>query len=302
MGAGHWADERANEDEMEGVADSDGSTTPTPPTRWPTPTPVPVMPTRGSKHMAMAMGTPRPASWYRLAAPPAFSGMAVTSVVEQVLAAIAGMERKLEEKVAALEGRMMEGMAAMTADTDGRAAGVLADAEEREKQLATKFLATEAIEGELGQRARWEIGRWEKLDGLMELRREDLRKVMGTVNGIATEIAEMRAASLASVATPAASAPEAMLGPAAAGDTWRSALKPVGVTCQVPTRALPVPEDMEGVVAMAPAPASSLPEDPIEEYSDMEGVEREGLFASHHAPGMGEPIATPGSAPKAWGE
>ena len=67
VGASDWAEEMdnedgaADEDEMEGMAGAERSTTPTPtptPARWATPTPVPVTPTKGSKRMAM--GTPRP--------------------------------------------------------------------------------------------------------------------------------------------------------------------------------------------------------------------------------------------------
>jgi len=180
---------------MEGVAGPDRATTPMPtPARWPVQTPVPVNPTRGSKRMAMAMSTPRPNrhSW--------------PSALAQILAAIARVERKLEAKVQALGETMMEGMVAGVADADSRERAIMADAEEREKRVAVKLLATEAIEMELGQKARWELGQWEKLDGLMELRREDLRKLMGTVDGIAAEIAEMRAASRDPAATLARSA------------------------------------------------------------------------------------------------
>jgi len=124
-----WAEEMAtqSEDEMEGVAAPDRSTTPTPsPARWGsvtpapseahgTPRPVPVTQTKGSKRMAV--GTPRrvrPRTW--TAARPMPTGFAAASALEQILAAIPGVERKMEEKVTALEARMMEGMGALAAD------------------------------------------------------------------------------------------------------------------------------------------------------------------------------------------
>ena len=53
----------------------------------------------------------------------------------------------------------------------------------------------------------------------------------------------------------------------------------------------------------APLPVEALPdiapeEDPVEDSSDMEGVEREGLFASRHAPGLDEPTPTAMEAPR----
>ena len=130
---------KQSEDEMEGVAGPDRSTTPMPsPARWPVPTPVPVTHTRGSKQMAMAMGTPRTDRHSR------------PSALAQILAAIARVERKLEAKVQALGETMMEGMVAGVADADSRARAIMADAEEREKRVAVKLLATEAIETELG--------------------------------------------------------------------------------------------------------------------------------------------------------
>jgi len=332
VGASDWADEMANEVEMESVADSSGSTTPTPPTRWPTPTPVPVTPTRGSKRMAM--GTPRPIRQTRPTTRPRPVGGAAAPVLEHVLAAIAGMERRMEEKMAALEGKMMQGMTAITADADARAAGLLEDAEEREKRVAVKLLATEAIESELGQKARWELGQWEKLDGLMELRREDLRKMMGMVDGIATEIAEWRAASRAPVATPAATSPEARedirevkrtvdeiaaemvglpavrlapppmpatapaLGPTAPPGAARGQAAAPRRLLQAPAPAegSGAPDAMEGVVTEAGRVKEQ--EDQIAEPCDMEGVEREGMIASQHAPPFGTPAESPAPAPK----
>jgi len=53
-------------------------------------------------------------------------------------------------------------------------------------------------------------------------------------------------------------------------------------------------EAIEGVVATR----QKETKDKVEEWSDMEGVEREGLFGSMHAPAPGEPVPTmpPGPA------
>jgi len=121
----------------------------------------------------------------------------------------------------------------------------------------------------------------------MELRREDLRKVMGTVDGIAAEIAEMRLAIRAPVATPVHSmAPHA-------GRVPNPAPPPAA-----PRRPRTVaPETMEGVVATAPTPGSAAQDDPVKKWEDMEGVERDGLFALQHAPALDAPAGMPAPAP-----
>jgi len=289
VGADDWAEEMGNEDEMEGVAGPDRPTTPTPTqARWATPTPAPVSPTRGSKRMAM--GTPRPTRHYRPAAMRV--GLAAASALEQILAAIAEVERKVEKKVALLDGKMLEGMAAMVADANGRtaklladaeerekrmSATLLADAEEREKRLAVKLLATEAIEKELAQRAQWEGKQWEDLAGVMGLRREDIREVKQAVDNIAAEMAGIRAKRLAPEPARLRAAPD-QAAPARLGRA--------------------VPEAMEGVVATAPVPANMPRDDLIEDWEDMEGVEPEGLYTSHHAPELGAPTGATLDAPK----
>jgi len=163
-----WAEVVANEVEMEGVVDSERSRTPSPtPARWwsaapaapkgrTTPTPVLVTPTKGSKRMAMR--TPRPNRLRRPAlAHPTPIGFAAASALEQILAAVARVEKKMEEKVAALEARMMDGIGVLAAENEREvrmAAGLLADAEQREKRLAMKLLAMDGIKTELTQKGR----------------------------------------------------------------------------------------------------------------------------------------------------
>jgi len=52
------------------------------------------------------------------------------------------------------------------------------------------------------------------------------------------------------------------------------------------------PEEMEGVIV------TREEEDDVEEWSDVEGVEQEGLFALRHAPEPGMPVATPAPEPE----
>jgi len=262
VGADDWAVEVANEVEMASVVGSERAATPTPtPARWPSATPVPVTPTKGNKRMAM--GTPRPNRHTRPAVCPMPAGFAAASALEQILAAIAGVERKMEEKVTALEARMMEGMGALAADENEREARVvarlMADGEEREARLAVKLLATEGIEREMLDKANWDIKQWMDLAQLMERRRVEIGEVKKAVEGIAALAAG---------------------GP------------------RLPPRAGPAamePEAMEGVVATRQKDIR----DEVEEGSDMEGVEREGLFGSKHAPAPGEPVSTipPGPVP-----
>jgi len=185
-----WAEQMANHSDavMGGVEDPDSSTILTPtPARWgsgtrasSTPRPVPVTPTKGSKRMAV--GTPRrarPRTW--AATRPMPAGFVAALALKQILAAIDGAERKMEEKVAMLEARMMEGMGARVGDENEREvrapARLLADGEEREKRLAEKLLAIDAIETELTQKGQWELKQWEDLARVLEARIKDIQEV-----------------------------------------------------------------------------------------------------------------------------
>jgi len=277
--ADDWVEEVAN-DEMEGVAGPDRSATLTPtlagwgsallvpPAVRTAPMPVPVTPTRGSKRMAM--GTPRPTRHYQPVVRP---GPAANSVLKQILAAVAWAERKMEEKVVALEGRMMEGMAAIAANANEGSAKLLADAEEREKRLAVKLLAMDSIELELTQKAKWEIKQWENLGVMMRSRRKEIKEIKQEVDGIAAGMSGTRATGLAPVpGLVRPTAPQAVHMP------------PLGAAL-VATQER---DAMEGVVADTHVTPQ---EDPAEDWSDMEGVEREGLFALQHSPEFGAPKA-----------
>jgi len=255
VGADEWAEEVANEVEMAGVAGSERSTTLTPtPARLPSETPVPVTPTKGKKRMAM--GTPRPNRHTRPAVRPMPAGFAAALALEQILAAIAGVEQKMEKKVMALEARMMEGMEALAADENERearvAARLMVDAEERDARLAVKLLTSEGIEREMLAKANWDIKQWTDLAQLMQRRRVEIGEIKKAVEGIAVL--------------------------AAGGPT----LHPRAGLAAVE------PEAMEGVVATRQKEIK----DEVEEWSDMEGVERGGLFGSKHAPVPGEPVSS----------
>jgi len=205
VGAVDWVEAVANEVEMEGVVDSERSRTPLPTSaRWgstapaepkghTTLTPVLVMLTKGSKRMAM--GTPRP---NRLRRPvltcPAPIGFAAALALKQILAAVARVEKKMEEKVAVLEVRMMEGIGSLAAEENERevrmAVGLLVDAEQREKRLAVKLLAIDGIETELNQKGQWEIEQWKDLVWLLEARRRDIGEVKRAVDNLADKVAD----------------------------------------------------------------------------------------------------------------
>jgi len=128
----------------------------------------------------------------------------------------------------------------------------MADAEEREARLAVKLLATEGIERDMLAKANWDIKQWTDLAQLMERRRVEIGEIKKAVEGIAVL--------------------------AAGGPTLHPRAGPAAVE----------PEAMEGVVATRQKEIK----DEVEEWSDMEGVEREGLFGSKHAPALGEPVSS----------
>jgi hypothetical protein len=245
VGAGDWAEEVANEIAMEGVADSDRLVSPTP-ARWATPTPAPTTPTKGNKRMAL--GTPRPPRRTAKPARPPPVGFAAAAALVQILEAVAQSEQRTEERAARREERLREALAVAAADAAAREERVLgtllADAKAREDRLAVKLLAVEAIEDEQRLKSRWDVEQWEDMAGLMTLRREESREIKRAVDEIRGRLDEMHL----------------QRAPAAAGPTTRG-------------------EAMQGVEAtLSPVVL------PMGESSAMEGVEREGLFASQHAP------------------
>jgi len=309
------ATNQKEEEGIESMAEPDRLATPPSPTpaRWATPTPVPVTPTRGSKRRAVAVGTPRPQQvvlppWRQVGIPSQgwTSGAALGEVMAAIAAAEARLTYRMEERVVALERKMVEGMAALSADAEGRLQPQ-ADAEEREKRVAVKLLATEGIELELLQRAQCENQRWEELGERLRERKKEIGAVKKVVDGLAQRLGDAgvshpgpRVAAptqRAPIPCPLAAPPLAVV-PAVP----REGKKPRGsvhqqyhqaaaneVTARVDKAELQ-PEKMEGVVAMAPSPPEQ--EDPVEDWSDMEGVERGGLYTSPHAPTMGEPEPT----------
>jgi len=162
----------------------------------------------------------------------------------------------MEEKVTALEARMVEGMGALAADENKRearvAARLMADAEERETRLAVKILTTEGIVREMLVKANWDIKQWTDLAQLMERRRVEIGEIKKAVEGMAVL--------------------------AAGGPTLHLRAGPAAVE----------PEAMEGVVATRQKEIN----DKVEDWSDMEGVEREGLFGSKHALAPGEQVSS----------
>jgi len=297
-----WVEEVVNqsEDEMEGVG---RSATPSPtPGRWGSvgavspagrtrPTPVPVTPTRGSKRMAM--GTPRPIRHYQ---PVSHPGSTAGSVLKQILAAMARVERKMEEKtrkveeaaevaVARWDARLVERLSAVLGKVgemeERMVARLWADAEEREKRQEVRLLALDAIQTQQVQKAKWDLKQCEDLAVIMRARQEELGEVKYGVEGIAAEIAGMRALG----------------GPPTLAAATVRAVAPVVVGHGTP-------QPMEGVMVTGPPVAWMLQEDPIEKFSDMEGVEHDGLFASRYAVALSTPTSVLSSGtltPLDWG-
>ena len=210
------------------------------------------------------MGTPRrarPRTW--AAARPMPAGFAAASALEQILAAITGVEWRMEEKVSMLEARMTEGREARAAnknESEVRAAArLLADAEEREKRLAVKLPALDTIEMELTQKGQWEMKQWEDLARVLKARRREIREMRQAVDSWASEIAREGRAH--------------QEGPGVAVIAGAAAPATAGAT-----------QPMEGVVATADM------EGEAEQGDVMEGVEREGLYEYRHAPAPGEPV------------
>jgi len=175
-------------------------------------------------------------------------------------------------KFAALEVRMMEGMEALSADAEQRAARLLADvkerkmrmsgrlladAEESEKRVAAKLLATEGIEAEMLKKAHWDAKQWTDLAEVVQRKRREIGEVRKAVEGIAAQ----------------------------------AALAPL-VLVQAEAEAV------ERVVATMSTLAGKWPKDPRVDSDDMGGLEWEGLFALQHAPETGTVALTPTPTPK----
>jgi len=255
-----WVEEEAKQskDEMEGVVGPDRSAAQSPtPARWGSmmsvssvgrtrPTPVPVTLTRGSKRMVM--GTPRPIRHYQ---PMALLGSEAGSVLKQILAAVARVERKMEEKarkveeapevaVARWDARLVEGLSAVLGEVGERekrlAARLLADAVEREKRLAVKLLVLDAVETEQVQKAKWDLKQVEDKAVLMRSGRQELREVKRTVEEIAAGMAG------AHVAHPAH---EPMEGVVATPAPWVA--EGGGATALATTREPPIMDNILGI-------------------------------------------------------
>ena len=159
----------------------------------------------------------------------------------------------------------MVGMGALAAGEGERevrmAARLITDTEEREKRLTAKLLATKGIEREMLEKASWDIKQWTDLAELMERRRVEIEEVRKAVEMLTVQQAAMSVQPLS--ARTATVEPEAMEG---VTTTWQE-------------------ED----------------EDEMEEWSNMEGVERESLFGSKHAPVLGEPVPPMPPAPEMAG-
>jgi len=142
---------------------------------------------------------------------------------------------------------MMTGMSARAAENEREervVARLLADVEEREKRLAGRLLVLDGIEMELAQKGQWEIKQWTDLAALLERRRVEIKEIREEVAGLAP-----------------------------------TATAPITKRKSAPVPKVPAaPQPMEGVRATLGQEVRTADED------CMEGVKREGLFASLHVP------------------
>jgi len=283
-----WAKEVASmsEDEMEDVVGPGGSTTPTPmPARWATPTPVPVTPSNGNKKRALAAGAlgftravPPPR---RLAGIPAYGWSNGVGLAE-ILAAIVLAEKRMEARDVQMEKRIEERAAEREekAEVRERWAGVREKmAQEREACLTERVGAIEKrlVEGlatlsvDMGTKAQRDQAQWESLGREMEGCRKEIAEV-----GRQAKLAAV-AAAIETPALPLQRQHELRRQPLdprrekRRADTLPLSIRRAAAERQ--QKALP-PAEMKGVVM------TRIEVEDIEEFSDMEGVELEGLCTS----------------------
>jgi hypothetical protein len=286
-GGGEEMDIVAEEEWLEGANDNmdEGGQSPTPP-RFGTPTPSqkrppvprPVTPSKGRKRMAV--GTP---AQVRRVGPPRNSNLG-WSAVAQLQETIASLEGRLNGKMATLAigweaaearlseklAKIQEGMETAEARAQGRAEVFGEKLEEIKKGIIAREDWEEQQWGALGLQMREEEGEMKEIkqgiDSLIQGKNERRKREK-------KEAAEAKERAAPPPTVPASTPvePRAPRAPPKMPSPARTALAP----------ALPrIPE-----VVMR----DEEEEDPIEEVSDMEGVQREGLFDSQYAPEAGEP-------------
>jgi hypothetical protein len=183
------------------------------------------------------------------------------------------MENKLGEKLEAV--RKAVGAAAIAATEErlnAKFATVIIEGEAREKRLEVEMDRRE-VQRKMAWEAKteWDCEQWGRLADEMNKRKEEI------------EVIRSEMSALVRAPTPL----------------------PPQVPEQTPSRALrralmpeltPAPPRRAPKSQTPPAPSAApevvmvdVEEDDIEEFSDMEGVRREGLFDSQHAPPPGEP-------------
>jgi len=301
-----WAKEVASmsEDEMEDMVCPEGSATPTPmPARWAIPTPVPVTPSNGNKKRVLAAGTSKSTRVLppprRLAGIPAH-GWSNGARLAEMLAAIVLPEKRIEAREVGMEKRMEERAAEREekAEERERWAGVREKmGREREARLTERVEAMgkklaeglTALSRDMGTKAQWDQAQWESLGREMERCRKEIAEV-----GRQTKLAAVVVA-IETPALPLQRKQEQRRQPAE--PRWEErradtlALSTQQAVAERQQKALP-PAEMEGVVM------TKIEVEEMEEFSDMEGVEREGLFALQYAPELDAPATSPAPAPE----
>jgi hypothetical protein len=324
---GRHRSEMSRGEEIEGMVRDESmdesGLSPTPPRLGsPTPSergilvPMPVTPTRGRKRMAM--GTPAPARRYRHPRSDSLGTFTQTS--------LAVIEAKLNSKLTSLqidaearETRLNERLNDLAAGWEmalvklgeklERSERGMETAEARvEERAAVTSEQLENMKRGIIAREEWEDQQWEDLGkqllweeeelegikrGVDSLTRRDKREKKTKEEEIAAIERKVMEAGLTQMrAPPQASSPppvEVSLSTSARPPTMvatpalvRRALAPPAPT-PVPPRGSPEPAVPEVVMADGDG------EDEIEDFSDMEGIQWEGLFDSRHAPPPREP-------------
>jgi len=279
----------AEDDEMDctvALPDRPGTSTPIP-ARWGIPTLVPVTPGKGNTMHAITVCTPRPSRGMlparkRAGGTPTQGWISGGALIE-VLAAIVAAEKRMEEKATkrvekAKEHEMWAGAREkMAREREERLVAGIA-VMKKKLQGTLKAMAEEAA-----NRAHWEIGQWKGLEEGMEAIMVSIAEVGGRVEAEGKVAVIWDRAGAPAVAT-AATAPPAAPRQRKQQQKARVTAKPRLVTTLLHRVAeSEATEAMQGVVLMEKGQ-----EEESEEFSDMEGVEWEGLYASYHVPAGNE--------------
>jgi len=279
----------AEDDEMDcTVASPDRPSMPTPiPARLGTPTSVLVTPGKGNKMRAITVGTPRPSQGMlparkRVGGTPT-QGWISRGALTEVLAAIVVAKKRMEEKAVKREEKAEE--REMWAGAREKMAR-----EQEEHLVAGMAVMEKKLQGtlkamveEAANRAHWEIGQWKGLEEGMEAIRVSIAEVGGRVEAEGKVAATWDRAGAPAVATAVTAPPAAPRHRKQQQKAWVTAKPRLVTTLSHRAAESEATEGMQGVVLTEKRQVEES-----EEFSDMEGVEQEGLYTSCYAPAGNE--------------